>query len=157
MAVAVPNLWPETLKPVTISPIAVLRTQAAHLKERTGGLLEAHVTTRTFQRWKDEENRPLIAEHEFSITAPRLGYRRGIFTVEHDYPGAYPAVLSSWFLKPVGHLKEPIDEEMPSEFCFSQSEFLAVVGKVLQSRHMSSLLESLIAQINDASDPDADG
>lgn len=103
------------------------------------------------------EGKPPQLVHQFFVIAPQLAnYRRGLFSVEHESPGAYPASVISWYLLPKGRDPEDYEFEPPRMVCDTQEEFLNAVRKILQSREVASLLESLIAQINDASDPDAD-
>ena len=148
MTEAVPSLWPDTLRAVTQSPLAILRAQASRLKELTGGLLEAEVIVRKVAKDDEAEKK---RELELYISAPKLNnYRRGILTVEHDSPGAYPAKVTSWHLLPYDTDPEAYDYQPPTQDCLSQSEFVETVRRVLQSKGLTSHIESLIAQINDA-------
>ena len=152
MTEAVPSLWPNTLRAITQSPLAILRAQAAQLKELTGGLLEAEVVVRNvLKRTGELPERPPYRELELYVAAPKLNnYRRGILTVEHDFPGAYPATVTSWHLLPYDSDPETYDFKVPTQNCMNQSEFVDTVRRVLQSKGLTAHFESLIAQINDA-------
>ena len=85
---------------------------------------------------------------ELFVSAPRLNYRRGILLAEHDFPGAYPVSIASWYLA----LRVPNRsvDEMSTRYCKNQDEFFDAVKQVLQSPRLTGHIESLIAQINDA-------
>ena len=91
MTDAIPNLWPKKFSRGILTPLAVLRVQAAKFKDMTEGLLEAEVTT----NWERED----LKVHSLELIAPALdSYRRVILTVRHAHPGAYPLWLRSDFL-----------------------------------------------------------
>lgn len=140
MTDAIPNLWPKKFSRGILTPLAVLRVQAAKFKDMTEGLLEAEVTT----NWERED----LKVHSLELIAPALdSYRRVILTVRHAHPGAYPLWLRSDFLS--GSV-EDYDEDHPSGECGSQEELFSALRQVFASRELSTLVESLIAQINDA-------
>lgn len=139
MTEGIPNLWPKKFGRGILTPLAVLRVQAAKFKDMTEGLLEADVTT--------EFEREDLKVHALELVAPALdGYRRTILTVRHAHPGAYPLWLRSEF----STATEDYDEDHPSGECGSQEELFAALREVFASRQLSTLVESLIAQINES-------
>jgi hypothetical protein len=158
MTTAIPDLWPESLKPVVLSPVAILRTQAARLKERTNGLLEAEIQTKRIT----EPNGDTKALHVFEIVAPAMdGYRFQVLSIEHPSPGAYPVDISSFFLPTRVFVAMSGGRNIPSEKlpntqrCANQDAFQEALKKVFSSQELSGILDSLIAQILDK-DIDAD-
>ena len=139
MSTTAPDLWPESLKPAAISPLALLRTQAGRLHDRTSGLLVGEVDT-------DHRGKNRV-EHSLTVFAPALEYRRGVLHVAHHSPGAYPVEVESLFLV---DRDEGDEYEMPTRTCATQEEFTDALRTILRSKGMSSLLDSLLAQINDA-------
>src|ERR1700733_15750752 len=71
------NLWPDDLRVDALSPVAILRIQAAKLEELTNGLLEGKVAV------LEEENGDV--QIAFDVIAPALGgYRHRILVARHD-------------------------------------------------------------------------
>lgn len=149
MTTAIPDLWPESLKANVVSPVAILRTQAAKLKERTNGLLEAEIQTKRGGSAAANTN-PL---HIFEVVAPALdGYRLQLLAVKYLSPDPYPVVVSSKYLPGLtiafGNQisAEPSERERP---CDTQDEFLDALRAVFGSKLLSAAIDSLIARSQD--------
>jgi hypothetical protein len=155
MSVTMPDLWPDVVKPAVLSPAAILRVQAAKLKQRTDGLLEAVVDSAGQMRGEK-----LHVLHRLELEVPSLNYyRHGILVAEHENPGAYPVFIVSSILDAPDDSQErapkPIDEvthsgKLSGTRCADEQEFLDALGKILSSSQLKTLLVSLLAQINDA-------
>lgn len=147
MTEAVPNLWPKKFSRGVMTPLAVLRVQAAKFKEMTDGLLDAEVTTTDDT---DDENEQ-VQIHSLELVAPALdSYRRTILTAQHAKPGAYPVSLYSDFIDSEHRDWEYYEGEEMTVECGTQAELYKRLGDVFGSPTLATLIESLIAQINDA-------
>jgi hypothetical protein len=147
MTTAIPDLWPETLKPDVLSPVAILRTQAAKLSERTNGLLEADVVSSVVVDGEAQTRRYVL-----EITAPALGHRKfQVLAAEHSMTGAYPVKLHSDFLPEADSdtASSLVLFDSKSRECENQSSFQKYLAKTLSSQKLLTVLESLLAQIND--------
>lgn len=146
---AIPNLWPRKFSRGILTPLAVLRVQAAKFKEMTDGLLDAEVTTETVE-FEDGET---VSVHTLELIAPPLdSYKRTILTAQHAKPGAYPVTLYSDFIEEEDEDWEwdHDDENRMVANCGSQEGLFKRLGEVFGSPRLATLVESLIAQINDA-------
>lgn len=133
----IPDLWPSGLRVTEISPLMVLKVQAAKLKERTAGVLTAEVATRL--QSSDEPGRRTYCQ-AFEVVAPALGYREELFQVRHDETVVYPA--SIW----AGDADDELREYSESH---DQEQFLRSLGNLLQSRLIQTHLQGLIARSNE--------
>ena len=79
------DLWPENIAESNmVTPVAILREQAALLGDKTKQLVTGEVQTTTTGN---------MFVHSFSVAAPTLNYRYELFRVQH--PAAfYPLVLA---------------------------------------------------------------
>lgn len=167
MAGKIPNLWPtETVSVSTLSPLAILRTQAANLTELTHGLLIGEVIT-------DD----LLEEgvyHHFDMIAPALdGYRHRILTVKHDpsmlYPVSYSVAIRSSIVAPPARVKmgaaiatgvdlsgvlTPRNSKAIGPVANTESEFIEALREVFNSGYVLSVINSLIARSNETQPED---
>jgi hypothetical protein len=156
MADKIPTLWPEDAVAVDVlSPVAILKVQAAKLAELTKGLLEAEVETHATDKGS--------VQHTFDVIAPALdGYRRRILTVTHAKDEVYPTRLSptpiyyppppkptSWVTSYIGEPREKPDPPRPYDDPTTEKEFIKLIGLVFGSRETKALLQSLIASSNE--------
>lgn len=147
MTEAIPNLWPRKFSRGILTPLAVLRVQAAKFKEMTDGLLEAEVTSETNQL----EDGGTYSVHTLELIArPLDSYRRTILSAQHDQPGAYPVTLFSDFVGGYSDDWVQYEDNEPASTCGSQEELFKRLSDVFGSNSLTTLIESLIAQINDA-------
>ncbi len=133
MTATIPNLWEGKFSKHTLAPVAVLRTHAGNFNAQSGGMLRAEVAYR-FEEMEERRFRVIT----FSIVAPALPYRQDVLTAEHAEPGAYPVRVRSGFQ----NSPQPRD-------CHTQDELVEALGTISESPQLLSLIESLIAQIND--------
>lgn len=152
MATSIPNLWEGKISRSVLTPVAILRTQAGNFEAEIGKVLRAEVRSRI-----QPTESGSVRHHTFDIVAPGLnGYRREVLSAEHADPGAYPVQVRSDFLPTVVHVNQGYVEDQ-DRTCRNQEHFLKVLGAIFSSERLTTEIESLIAQINDTSDPDADG
>jgi hypothetical protein len=128
----IPDLWPDEVAVTdVITPLAILNYQASQLRQKTKNLLEAEVST-------DHVSKKGYVLHHFELIAPALGrYRYRLFTAGHKDEFVYPVEVKT------NEGEEPIEAA-------TQQEFLKVLGQVLWSSRARSVIQSLIAQSNDA-------
>lgn len=144
MTATIPNLWEGKFSQHTVSPLAVLRTHAANFNSQSGGLLRAEVEHRTDLRDSD-----LFRVISFEIVAPGLDYRQGVLTAEHLEQGAYPVQVFSSYLGETREIRDRAADPR-SRTCLSQERLVEVLREITESNQLMTLIESLIAQINDA-------
>ena len=139
MAQRIPNLWSQKdVNVQVLSPLAILRTQAANLEQMTKGLIEAEVTVLT-----DEKGETV---YQLDIIAPVLGgYRHRLLAVSHQKDMVYP-------------VKFILSPNQSSELLWSYSNrgaaeteltFLEKLGEVLQSKTVNAVIQSIIARSNE--------
>ena len=127
MGSQIPDLWPSDLSPATIvTPVAILREQAAKVGARTNDLLEGRVTTRVQGKTR--------FMHYFSVVAPSLdNYAYQLLEVTHEaepYPLlAHCTTDQAW-------------RELHSE-----DEFLAYLREVFSSEETKRVIGALLAQV----------
>src|ERR1017187_291277 len=99
------DLWPENIAdPNLVTPVTILKEQAALLGEKTKQLVKGEVVTQTTGT---------LLVHYFYIVAPTLSYRFELFNVQH-HVNFYPLVLkylnNSHTLKSESEFKEKLKE-----------------------------------------------
>ena len=170
MIAAATSLWPDDIKVDVLSPLTILRYQAAELRKLTKGRLEADVVTTTGQ----ED----FVVHRLEIVARQLGDRRyGVLTVTHR-AAFYPVVLEADCFRPketrtLAHVLgehvaavtamssalnaeinppwPPKDDWRPA--ANDQDEFLKRVAEVLRSPAVRATIDSLLALSNEKNQP----
>jgi hypothetical protein len=153
MTETVKSLWPPQIRPNILSPMTILQAQAVALLQQTGGVLSADIKRR-------EEGDKLILT--FDIVVPALdGYRHRVLVLAHGRDMAYPAVVDAEVFRPTGlaSVREFIEAQQapllgvtkkPVNRADSDQELVDLVGKVLQSPHVLSAAQSLIARASEA-------
>jgi hypothetical protein len=125
------SLWSPEIKPIVQSPFMILQTQAEALTQITNGILQGDVT----KTWNDDGSKAILS---LDILVPSLGYyRHGVMTVIHHTEQIYPVEVSA------ACLGQTV-VEAPTE-----EEFRKLVEKVLRSREVTSVAQSLIARVNE--------
>ena len=131
-----------------LPPVAILRVQESALSRKTEGILRAEVRT---------ESDPEKVTHFLILIAPALSsYQVELLQTSHDWQLAYPAKVKSRGLLPppkmagVAQLpglgaKGAADERTAE----TQEEFTRIVGEILKSGWVRSLIQSLIARSNE--------
>ena len=85
MPEVIPNLWPKDIgRHATLTPLAILRQQAANLGEQTQNLVKAVV--------ESQQVADTVFEHTLVLVAPLLGFRFPLFHVRHGIQ-LYPIQL----------------------------------------------------------------
>ncbi len=128
------DLWAEIPEVTELTPKDLMKEQAAYLKQKTKGLLNAEVSTsRTING--DEIITPQYMNETFtqtfSLVVPTLKYRYDLFSVSHYILG-YPAEF---------HYDD--DKKMIAN---NEVEFLDILKYILRSDKTSHILASLLAQ-----------
>ncbi len=170
MTDTLPDLWPDSIRTTVLSPIAILRLQAAKLKERTKGLLEAEVITSD----GGMENGSAFAIHRFEVVANNpVRTRHQMLTATHHKKLLYPATVESGYLPkdlnymemgilPIGPPMPPFrkfgylpieapnsTQDLQKYSALNPDEFVYLLGVILKSDGAVSALLSLIATINE--------
>jgi len=107
-----------------VTPVSILKEQAALLGDKTKQLVVAVVDTDT-----SGDN----FFHRFYIVAPTLNYRYDLFYVEHGI-AFYPLMLK-W-------QGEPLPRKLSDE-----ASFKAFLKQVLSSQHTMNVVHSILAQV----------
>ncbi|HEV2989183.1 MAG TPA: hypothetical protein VG759_12135 [Candidatus Angelobacter sp.] len=123
----IPNLWPEFVEPEILTPLSILKAQAASLGAQTSHLLEGETTSRSTSRGG--------FEHKFYIYAPTLDYRLEILRIDHPLD-FYPMKGSAWG----GEFLDINDEQ----------QFLQWIKNVFSSERTRKAIQSLLAQTKSA-------
>lgn len=132
MPETIPDLWPKEVSVDVVTPLAVLRHQAGLLRKRTNNLLRADVQS---ERGENE------VVHHFELIAPALDhYRYRLFSVRHPFNLVYPSLIEA----------PEFDEPEGYPVASTQGELLDLIKGILQSTRTTSVIHSLIAQINEA-------
>jgi hypothetical protein len=151
----IPNLWASDISVDVVPPVAILQMQAGILKRMTKGLLEGEVST----TYGNNDR----VQHQLDVIAPALGYyRHRLLSATHDRELVYPVTVEAECFLPAGidavlpalkanDLLQGVDKSKPK--AATQEEFLDLVGKVLRSQQVKSLIQSLIARINEQRPP----
>jgi hypothetical protein len=123
------DFWPEiAATEALITPLTILKEQAAALAKKTNGLLEARVDTQNYPGG--------VFLHTFKIVAPTLGhYVFELFTVKHGV-----------FLYPVEIVSLLPGLPVPSN-AKTEDEFLELLRVVLSSGQTSKVISALLAQV----------
>jgi hypothetical protein len=138
MATTIPNLWSDDISVDVLSPLAILRAQAAQLGRMTKGLLKAEVATTTgTNKW---------VQHQLDLMAPVLDYyRHRVLTARHHMDMVYPVTVDAeCFNDPTGSPELGSSREAPTE-----EEFIQLVRQALQSNEVKLVIQSLIARSNE--------
>jgi hypothetical protein len=117
------DLWPDNIAESNmVTPVSILREQAALLGDKTKQLVTGEVQTTTTGN---------LFVHSFYVAAPTLNYRYELFRVQH--PAAfYPLVLAQG--QSTSQLK-------------SEEEFKNKLKEVFASPHTLNVVHSILAQV----------
>ena len=117
------DLWPENIADSNlITPITILKEQAALLGEKTRQLVKGEVVTQTTGN---------LFVHYFYIAAPTLNYRFELFTLSHGV-NFYPLVMR--------YLNDTIS--LPSESAFKDK-----LKEIFAAPHTLNVVHSILAQV----------
>lgn len=146
MGDSIPVLWPDDIKLDVASPLAIMRAQAAPLRKATKGYLSVDVTS--------QRELPLgdIVHTMDLVAVPLSDYHYTIVFVKHRPEQVYPAVVDAPCLREGevitrrggGVSIPPVDIEVLDE-----SDFIYILGQILTSPSIRSVIDSLLARINE--------
>ncbi|HEX8203776.1 MAG TPA: hypothetical protein VF590_25085 [Isosphaeraceae bacterium] len=146
MAATIPDLWSDDITVKVLTPLAILRSQAGLLSQKTKGRLKAEVTTATSDK---------AVQHQGDLIAPALRYRHRALAAKHGRDPVYPAIAETECLKPmstsemIAELTQFVPREDWRPRAATEQEFVELVGETLRSVEVRSLIQSLIARINE--------
>jgi len=116
------DLWPENIAESNlVTPVSILKQQAALLGERTKELVKGEVVTQISGT---------LLIHHFCLVAPTLSYRYELFTASHGV-SFYPLTLT--YINPVS-IK-------------SEAELKENLKRVFSSQHTVNIVHSILAQV----------
>jgi hypothetical protein len=121
---SIPDLWPESLKVDVLTPFAILSAQAMKLTERTQGIVEGRVRSRSVS--------PGLICHAFELFAPVLEFRYPLFDLWHNESFVYPALIT-----------ERAKSRMGPDDVVAAFEGRLVVGAAEPIRDGTALLDAL--------------
>jgi hypothetical protein len=117
------DLWPSNIADANlITPVTILKQQAALLGEKTKQLVAGEVTTQTTGN---------LFVHSFYIAAPTLGYKYELFQVHHSI-NFYPITFK--YLNTTTQLA-------------SEAEFKDKLKEILAAQHTLNVVHSILAQV----------
>src|ERR1035437_6610129 len=117
------DLWPENIADSNlVTPVSILKQQAALLGEKTRQLVKGEVVTQTTGN---------LFVHYFYIAAPTLSYKFELFTLSHGI-NFYPLVMKS--------LNNTISLN-------SENEFKDKLKEIFAAPHTRNVVHSILAQI----------
>jgi hypothetical protein len=123
-----PDLWPEELKTLEITPpSSILREQANLLTQKTKGLVEGQVEV---MRRSDQDDHRL--EIAFYLVAPNLDeYSYRLLTVDH----------------PVSYYPLTVNSHSEANFeCANEEEYLKALQKIFNSDKTRNTIGAMLAQ-----------
>jgi hypothetical protein len=117
------DFWPANIAESNlITPVTILKEQAALLGEKTRQLVKGEVVTQTTGT---------LLVHYFYIVAPTLSYRFELFNVQH-HVNFYPLVL--------GYLNK--STSLPTE-----NDFKEKLKEIFAAQHTLNVVHSILAQV----------
>jgi len=148
MATQIPDLWPDLAAEATVTPVAILRAQAANLSTRTNGLLEGRVTT-GFEPLGGGRSR---LRHAFQIVVPAFGgYTYQLLEVLHDPDAPYPVFIcdSEFHISPgTTTVASKTGTTYPDyQEIASEQEFVKYLQGLFSSEKTKRLISVLLAQV----------
>ena len=142
------DLWPKSIDVRILSPLTILRSQAAFIEKRTGGLLAGHIST---------DSSPDKVSHSFSLIA-NAPHRVliSVLVASHSTKEVYPVEVVSRAFEPKPpttpqQMGEPFIAKQPDRrTAVTQEAFVAIVKEVLNSEPILASVNSIIAMSNEA-------
>ena len=117
------DFWPANIADSNlITPVTILKEQAALLGEKTRQLVKGEVVTQTTGN---------LFVHYFYIAAPTLNYKFELFNVSH-LVNFYPLTLT--YLNTVSQIK-------------SEAEFKEKLKEIFAAPHTLNVVHSILAQV----------
>ncbi len=143
MATKIPDLWPDLAAEATVTPLAILREQAANLTVKTNGLLEGRVTTGFEPQFPGGRAR---LRHAFQIVVPAFeGFTYELFMVAHDPEAPYPVFIRDLRSN---NSENPFDPApLPDRRIGSEEELVKYLQGLFSSERTQRLIGVLLAQV----------
>ena len=117
------DLWPSNIADANlVTPLSILKEQAALLGEKTRQLVKGEVTTQTTGS---------LFVHSFCLLAPTVGYRYELFRVTH-YVSFYP--LNVIYLNDTKPLR-------------TEAEFKDKLKEIFSATHTVNTVQSILSQL----------
>ena len=140
MVQRIPNLWSQKdVNVQVLTPLAILRTQAANLEQMTKGLIETEVTVLTGGKGE--------TVYQLDIIAPVLGgYRHRLLAISHEKDMVYPV---KFILSSSQTLEMTLWLHGGGEVAETEATFLEKLGEILQSKGVNAVIQSIIARSNE--------
>lgn len=154
MAATIPDLWPDDIRVDVLTPLAILRTQEALLGKRTKGLIQAEITTANSEKG---------TQHSLDLVTAALKYRERVLTAWHGREFIYPVRVAAETFKPKpkNFIEALTTTELTTLFegshvrtAATQDEFVALIREVFRSMEVRSLIQSLLARVNESQGTD---
>lgn len=138
MATGIPVLWSDDINVEIVSPLAILRAQLDPLRTLTKGLLEGEIVSNP----TEVENE---VEHVLYLVAPTLSnYRFEILSLTHQDHLVYPVAVESVAIE-----ENPRASFRHVETAETEDRFIQILGEVLRSDRVRSVIHALLARINE--------
>lgn len=141
MSVELKDLWPKDIGTDVVSPLAIMKYQAAQLEKRTNGILRAYVSL-------DKTDNEVVAQ--FIVEAPAANeITSELFHLTYSKLRCYPCQVYGPEMKN-SYLDENFDMR-PSgcEEAVGQSDLMEKIKRILNSSEVRSTLDSFIAISNE--------
>lgn len=158
MPAIIEDFWPNSIDVRILTPLTILRSQAAFLGKRTGGLLTGHIAT---------DRAPDKMSHRFyAVASAPNRILVPILEASHSVSQVYPVeVVSRAFdpkpsdspFVPMHDLSAKLDKLLNRHTAVTQDAFIALVKEVLNSEAIVASINSIIAMSNEADEPPAEG
>jgi len=139
------DLWPKSIVETArlISPLSILKEQAALLGKKTSNILEGLVMPISYEEtllgFVKGINTDEALYYAFIITAPTLSYRYRLFTITQSID-LYPL----WIALP-GDIASELGVQRDLKVN-SESEFLEALAKIFASKKTGRIIHGLLAQ-----------
>jgi hypothetical protein len=119
---AADSLWPDDIGETNlVTPVSIMREQAAALGPRTGNLVTADVRTRS---------QGAVIVHAFFLEAPAMSYSYEVFEANHRI-SLYPVTVT---------FKGSVHR------CEDERSFREMLAQILRDDNTKRIVQSLIAQ-----------
>src|SRR5580698_3909681 len=136
MPAIIEDLWPDLNLAAIVTPLSILREQAALLGKRTKGVLIGEVET-----WGVEER----ISHSFNVAVPSLGdYKYRLFLIQH-LPIGYPVYVTAWWQSLEDHFSQR-EKGMDEKTLADENAFRNWLRLTLHSDEVKRIIENLYAQ-----------
>jgi hypothetical protein len=141
MSDSIPVLWPRDISVSVRSPLAILRAQADPLEKATKGYLRIDIFT-SGVGGSDE-----VVHMMDLVAVPLNSYRYTLLGVTHKKERVYPATIEATCFAADGY-----STAADSYHAFGEDDFIAILGRILNSQTVRSVIDALLAKINEESE-----